>query len=397
MKKILAIAWKDNVLRFTGWAEWLFFLILPIAFTVILAGGTGAPSDPRVRLVVVDQANSSVSRELVSTLEKSDAVRADLLPLAQAEGEFSQRRTAALLVIPAGFDLEQVEQGQATVELRQLPNDISVQVANRAVLSVIDRVGSAVQIASTSVAEAERIRPFDSDAARQAYFDEALTSAQAQMAAAPDRVVSAQGNTLDQIQYDPRANSSAGQLVTWVFIPLLGISGMFAYERQKGTLRRLLTTPTPKATFLLGTITGQVAAALVQMLLLVGFGIVVMHLNWGHSPAALAAMLITSALAAAALGTTLGTFVKSEGQASSLSIMLGMVMALIGGCWYPGELFPPFVRNASLVLPTSWAMQGLLDIVLRGRGLLAVLPEAGVLLAFAALFFTVGAARFRYE
>ncbi|MCK7526876.1 MAG: hypothetical protein MZV64_59395 [Ignavibacteriales bacterium] len=34
---------------------------------------------------------------------------------------------------------------------------------------------------------------------------------------------------------------------------------MFAYERQQGTLRRLLTTPPAKRTYLLGTISGQVA------------------------------------------------------------------------------------------------------------------------------------------
>ncbi|HEX7975039.1 MAG TPA: ABC transporter permease, partial [Anaerolineales bacterium] len=87
------------------------------------------------------------------------------------------------------------------------------------------------------------------------------------------------------------------------------------------------------------------------MLLLVGFGIVVMGLNWGSAPAALVVMLVAAALAAAALGTTLGTFVKTEGQASGLSIMLGMVMALLGGCWYPIELFPQFVRTAVKVLP----------------------------------------------
>jgi len=77
--------------------------------------------------------------------------------------------------------------------------------------------------------------------------------------------------------------------------------------------------------------------------------------------------------------------------------MLGMVMALLGGCWYPIELFPQFVRTAVKVLPTSWAMQGMLDIVLRGQGLAAVLPEALVLLGFAALFFAVGVWRFRWE
>jgi ABC-2 type transport system permease protein len=270
-------------------------------------------------------------------------------------------------------------------------------VASQAVMAVISRISSAVDIANSSVAEAEGIRPFESDIARQAYFDTALQGAQTQMDQAPDRVAVSQGATKDQIEYDPRANSSAGQLITWVFIPLIGISAMFAYERQKGTLRRLLTTPTQKATYLIGTIIGQVAMALVQMLLLVGFGILVMRLNWGHSPAALAVMLIASTLAAAALGTTLGTFVKTEGQASGLSIMLGMVMALLGGCWYPIELFPQFVRTAVKVLPTAWAMQGMLDIVQRGQGLSAILPEAGVLLGFAAVFFVVGIWRFRYE
>jgi ABC-2 type transport system permease protein len=42
-------------------------------------------------------------------------------------------------------------------------------------------------------------------------------------------------------------------------------------------------------------------------------------------------------------------------------------------------------------------MRGLLDIVLRGQGLATVLPVAGVLLAFAAVFFVVGIWRFRYE
>ncbi len=302
-----------------------------------------------------------------------------------------------MLIIPAGFDLAHLEQGQAELELRQQPNNMNALIAARAVEAAGQRIGSAADIAANSVAEAERIQPFESDAARQAYFDAALEQAQTQMSQAPDRVADAEGTTEDEIEYDPRANSSAGQLITWVFVPLIGISAMFAYERQKGTLRRLLTTPTPKATYLFGTIAGQVVMALVQMLLLVVFGIVVMKLNWGQSPAALALMLIASTLAAAALGTALGTLVKTEGQANGLSIMLGMVMALLGGCWYPIELFPQFVRTVVKILPTSWAMQGMLDIVLRGQGLAGILPEALVLLGFAALFFVVGVWRFRWE
>lgn len=55
------------------------------------------------------------------------------------------------------------------------------------------------------------------------------------------------------------------------------------------------------------------------------------------------------------------------------------------------------MRTAVKILPTTWAMQGRLDIVLRGQGLTGVLAEAGVLLGFAAVFFAVGVWHFRYE
>jgi ABC-2 type transport system permease protein len=397
MRKILAIARKDTVLRFSGWMEWLFFLILPIFFTLVLAGGTGASQDSRVRLVVVDQAQTPLSAELVAALEQSTAVRPDLLPLGKAEDQFSVRRVSALLVIPAGFDQEHLRQGDLVLDLRRQPNNVNALVAVQAVRSVAGRVASAAEIARATVTAAEKVRPFASGADRESAFEEALAEAQSLLSQAPERVTTTEGVTADQIEYDPAGNSSAGQLITWSFIPLLALSAMFAYERQKGTLRRLLITPTHRATYLLGTITGQVATALLQMLLLVAFGILVMKLSWGHAPAALAVMLFTSILAAAALGTALGTVVKTEGQAGGLSVMLGMVMALLGGCWYPIELFPQFVRTAVKVLPTCWAMQGLLDIVLRGQGLRAVLPEAGVLLSFALVFFAVGVWRFRYE
>jgi len=396
MRKILVIAWKDTLLRFSSPLEWLFFLILPIVFTVVLAGGTGGGGDNRVRLVVVDLAHSPLSADLVAALENSEAVRPDQMTLDKAEAQFSQRNANAVLIIPADFDLAHLEQGSLPLELRQKPNNMNAMVAQRAVMAVIGRVSSAADVANRSVAAAEKIRPFASEADRQAYFGAALKQAQNLMAAAPVRVAEIRGSTPQNV-YDPRANSSAGQLITWVFIPLLAISGMFAYERQKGTLRRLLTTPTRKGTYLLGTIVGQVATALVQMLLLVVFGILVMKLSWGSQPLALAVILVVSALAAAALGTAMGTFVKTEGQASGLSIMTGMVMALLGGCWYPLEMFPRAMQNIVQILPTTWAMKGMLDIVLRGQGLAAILLPVAVLLGFAALFFGIGVARFRYE
>ncbi len=398
MKKIFAIAWKDAIIRFASPAELIFFIILPIVFTFLLAGGTSSGNeDPRIWLLVVDEANTPISQQILHELENSTAVRPEVVSRDEAQKQFDDRRADAVFIIPAGIDIASLQSHSAEVELLQQPNNINATVAERAILTAIRRVSSAVSAAQNAVNVRETKQPFASDAEKQTYFESSLKLAQSIQAEAPERVAVVEGLTEDEVDYDPRANSSAGQLITWVFVPLFGISALFAYERQQGTLRRLLTTPTQKATFLLGTISGQVAMALVQMLLLVGFGVLVMKLNWGREPLALFVILLTSALAAAAFGTTMGTFIKTEGQASGLSIMFGMVFALMGGCWYPLELFPSAIQNIVKILPTTWAMQGMLDLVLRGGGLADVLLEAGVLLGFAVIFFSVGVMRFRFE
>lgn len=399
MNKIIAIMLKDLRIRFTGWSEWLFFAILPITFTVILAGGTGGYEnyDPRIRLVVVDQAQTALAAEFIAGLEASDSVKPDVLPPGKAEREFSQREVAAVLTIPLTFDLDHVKNKTVALELRQQPNNMNALVAEQAVNAHVLRFSSAVDIAGNSVAEAERIRPFTSEVERRTYFDTAFRQAQALIDEAPARVDVRYGATEDPIEYDAGASSSAGQLITWVFIPLIGISSMFAYERQTGTLKRLLVSPTQRTTYLLGTIIGQVLTALAQMLILIGFGVLVMKLKWAQAPVALALILITSALAAGALGTAMGAFVKTSSQANGLSIMIGMLMALLGGCWYPIELFPQFVQTATKVLPTRWAMQGMLNVVMRGQGVEGVLLPSAVLVGFAVVFFAIGVWRFRSE
>jgi len=398
MRQILAIAWKDALVRFSSRSELLFFIVLPVVFTLILSGGLAklGQSDDRVPVLVVDQDHSALSAELLQALGQSSSIRPVALDASAAAAEFAKNSTPAWLTVPASFGAALTAGQPITLNLRALPNNLNALAAERAINLAAGRVSQALSAASASTAAAARIKPFASPAARQAYFDASLSAARAAFAAAPSRVTLTQPPATGT-PFNGNAQASAGQLITWVFVPLLGTSALFAYERSAGTLRRLLTTPVSRAVYLAGTITGQLAVAMVQMLLLVLVGSVFLRLNWGASPAGLAAVLVSFGLAAVALGTMLGTFVRSESQANGASIALGMTLALLGGCWYPLELFPASARTAANLLPTAWAMQGLNNLLLRGGGLAQVLPQAGVLVGFAAVFFAVGVWRFRYE
>ncbi len=397
MQKMIAIILKDLRIRFSNPIEWLFFLILPIFFSFIIGGGTGGPTDSRVGFYVVDEAQTSLSASLIETLNASTSVRPMLKERQQALEDLDERNVAAVLLLPAGLDWDALGKDVQSIELRQLAGSTNALVVQQGVQTALGEVSSAVQIASFSAEQAEDLVGFEGEAERSAWFAQALTAAQTALQTAPDRVQETAAEVPDKIDYDPNTNSSVGQMITWVFIPLIGLSAMLAYERQIGTLRRLLTSPTNRAVYLGATVIGMVLTALLQMTILVAFGRFVLHVNWGNSVLAIGMMLVSSTLAAAALGTMLGTLVKTESQANGLSILVGMVMAMLGGCWYPLELFPQAVQNVVRVLPTTWTMQGMLDIALRGQGPEGVLLEMLVLFSFALVFFLVGIWRFRYE
>jgi ABC-2 type transport system permease protein len=395
MRSIWAIFRKDILLRFSSPSEWVFFLFLPLAFTYVLAS-VNYGSDGRVNFPVVDEAQTSLSAKIIAALQEEPGLRVQRMTRADAERRFTKRQIDFWLLLPHGIAEEYLWSGEAEVILYEQPNTLRALAVAQAVQTALERVSLPMTAGHIALEVAKSYGGFSSEQKRLAYFRRAATLAENLQSAAPERL-EVQQSTRVSDTYDPKASASAGQLITWVFIPLYGISAYLAYERSNGTWARLLITPMPRALILVATLGGQVIQALIQMALLVLFGRLALGLPWGREPIALALLLISAALAAAAIGTTLGTFVRSEPQAVNLSILLGMLTALLGGCWYPLELFPQEVQTAVRVLPTTWAMEGLTTLLTRGGGVQAVLYNILALLGFAGGFFVIGLWRLQRE
>jgi ABC-2 type transport system permease protein len=400
MSKIIAIAKKDIKIRFSGKTELLFFLILPLIFTLLLSGVLFGGGSNKIVMVVVDEDKSVLSQKLVDLLQVSEAVTPSILERKLAQETFDNRDAAAILIIPSGMEAS-LRAGQAVLlDFTLDPSNNNGLAVKQEVDKAIGQISRSLAVASASTKEATQIQPFTNTEQRQAYYDKSLASAQQLFDTTPTRIIITQPANTAQIQSQKEtqaAQASAGQLIIWVFIPLLGTSELMAYERVWGTLRRLVTTPTRKPTFLLGTISGQLSYGLIQMLMLVVIGVVLLKVPWGQNPLALLLLLISFGLAAVAMGTMLGTFTKTPSQANGLSIALGMVMGLLGGCMLPLEMFPPVMANVAKILPTTWAMMGMTQLTVYNAGFIQILPYAAVLCGFALVFFIVGIWRFRYE
>ena len=79
-----------------------------------------------------------------------------------------------------------------------------------------------------------------------------------------------------------------------------------------------------------------------------------------------------------------------------LAVPLAGVTLALGGALVPVFLLPQWVQELSIITPQYWALDSIQRLTILGDGLTDVLPQLGVLLAFAAAFFTVGFLRFRF-
>ena len=79
-----------------------------------------------------------------------------------------------------------------------------------------------------------------------------------------------------------------------------------------------------------------------------------------------------------------GTLFSSEQQAAPVALLLGLGLAALGGSMAPLEVFPPTARTIAHVTPHAWANDAFSKLLDHGGDLVTVLPQVGVLLAFAA-------------
>jgi ABC-type multidrug transport system permease subunit len=183
------------------------------------------------------------------------------------------------------------------------------------------------------------------------------------------------------------AQSVPGIMTFTVLMMTLIYGAVFlTIEKREGMLKRQLTLPISRTTILYGKVLGRMLIAALQIGILVLAGRFLFHLDFGQSMPALLALLGSYAFAVAGIATFLGAILANPEQGSIVGWLASMVMAAMGGCWWPSEVMPEWLRTATHVFPTTWAMDAFHALISFGRGFEAVALPCAVLLGFGVIF-----------
>lgn len=181
-----------------------------------------------------------------------------------------------------------------------------------------------------------------------------------------------------------------------VFFIVMTIAQSILREKQEGTFRRLLAAPVGRASILAGKLLPYHIVNILQVAVMFTVARLLFGMEWGD-PLGLLVVTLAVAAAATSLGVLVAALGKSSTQIEGVAAVGVLVLAMLGGCMVPTFVMPDFMQTLSKISPHAWAMAGYQDVLVRGYGINGIWTEVGALLGFAALFFTIGVWRFRFD
>ena len=352
-----------NVVRasFRNRTALIFTIGIAFFFMVVfglLFGGNG----PKVRIGVVDDDNSGLSRSYIATLQRVDGLTVETGSLSDEQQRLRGDKLAALVIIDPGFE-SRARAGTASL----------TELANRDEAEASSIATNVLGSVTAGFAQATRL------------------------GGSPGIVLQpASVSTNDITAIDAILPAMIAYLVLQSGINFVAIG--LVDQRQRKVLRRFLATPIRPVQILGGNIVGGALTVLIQIAVLVLAGLVLFRAKT-HGSWALALLVILVGTAAfVSIGFLLCSVARTSESARGLAAMVAFPMMFLSGVFIPLDVLPQTVQNIVHALPLTYLTEALRGILNDGDGLTrTVAVDMAVLAAWALGCFSLAAARFRWE
>jgi ABC-2 type transport system permease protein len=171
----------------------------------------------------------------------------------------------------------------------------------------------------------------------------------------------------------------------------------FLNERSQGTLERLMASPLRRAEIVLGYMLGFTMLALIQSVEVLVFSLAVLKVHNAGNVALIFGIEALMAIAAVNLGIFLSMFARTEFQAVQFIPLVLVPQILLSGILFPVTTEPKPLQVVSDVLPLTYAVNGLRDVMIKGADLTwsSLQLDTGVVLGFLVLLVVAAVATLR--
>jgi ABC-2 type transport system permease protein len=323
MKKAFFIMLREvrDFLQDTG--DLSFSLLLPIlTFALIYGAFSGNLQFNGTAYVVNEDAGGQYSTVLLQKLEANKGLHVSLLSASDADSKLSRSAILMAVIIPSDFSAK-LAAGQPT-EL------VFKERGNGGTEGQI--VASLVEGAAADIARPVQIQNQVSTTLG-GNVSPTLVATIVQQSLAQEQTAPAVSvtETLEGATPDPVSQFLPGIMTMYVLFAVNLTAQALVEERRRGTLERLMTTGLRIRELFFGKFLAYVARGLIQTAVLLLLAEVVFRLFTTVTFLESLALALIFAAACSAIGLTIGSISRTQGQATWISVFFTMLMVMLSG------------------------------------------------------------------
>ncbi len=142
---------------------------------------------------------------------------------------------------------------------------------------------------------------------------------------------------------------------------------MIPVERDFGTLKRLRGTPMPASSDFIGKTILVLISTVIQILLLLGFGLLFFGLNLPSDPTkwfTFAWLVVLGSACSTALGIAFSIVPKSGRGASAVVSPIVIILQFFSGVFFVFTQLPSWMQQVAAIFPLKWLTQGMRSVFL---------------------------------
>ncbi len=430
MKRVIYMALKDLRLLARDKMGAFFIIVFPILmglfFGLMMGGMQGGGGSAKMKIAVVDQDESDISRKFIDILQQNSSLAVEAAELEAARQSVRLGSRTAMIVLTNGF-------GETAGVFWEDPPVIQIgadpsRMAEAGMLQgyVMEGIG---QLVGNRFQDPGQLRQSITKQKDLVKSDQTIDPATKLLLGGLFGSVESMIENMDALQTDaggepgmgggPEFNfadiqvldisreidpdSVKGQLqkirsqwdisfpqaMMWgVLACAAGFAISIAQERTNGTMVRLQVAPVSRFDILFGKALACFIAVLMVIGLMTGLGYAL-----GMRPASFGLLLMAAlctSICFVGIMMTMSVLGKTEQAVGGAGWAINMVMAMLGGAMMPVMFMPAIVQKLSVISPIKWSILAMEGAIWREFSFSEMLLPCVVLLGFGTLGLVIG-------
>ena len=184
-----------------------------------------------------------------------------------------------------------------------------------------------------------------------------------------------------------------GVILTMTMIMMTALA--MTRERERGTMESLLATPVRPLEVMIGKIIPYILVGYIQVTLILLVSRFVFGVPMQGSLILLLGCVLIFMLANLSVGMLFSTIAKNQMQAMQMTFFFFLPSILLSGFMFPFRGMPHWAQHVGDILPLTHLLRIVRGILLKGNGMMEVLPHLGPLLLFMLVVILIGLKRYR--